>query len=343
MELITNFLNKIDKCIKDNNIDLDNYEIFYRGENKFHESTIPSIFREDFLKNEHNIFRELELRYPNIFDNTKSTIDKLSIMQHYRLPTRLLDFTTNPLLALYMAIDTDDYIKFCPTIKIVTVKKDKIKYYDSDTVSVFANFSKIDTSFNVNLDGNYCNDNGNIKENNTLSRIGKLGFSYIDSTKSKTLAKNLKNDLGKCLTKNNHDLQYLLHEIKGEKTYFQDMVWMEHLDKSVVFVKPKHNSQRIINQAGLFALFGINHGKKEAFSLEECVDDEHFILDSFKLYEFCSEATMCDKSFVDSIRKTLSTLGVTIDKVYPEIEYSSQHIKNMFCCKEKIINITHRQ
>ena len=197
MELITNFLNKIDKYIKEESIDLDDYEIFYRGENKFYESTTPSIFREDLLKNEHNIFRELELRYPIIFDNTKTTIDKLSIMQHYRLPTRLLDFTTNPLLALYMAIDTDDYIKFCPTIKIVAVKKDKIKYYDSDTVSVFANFSKIDDSFNVKLDADYCNDNGNIKKSNSLSRMGKLGFSYLNPSKGKILEKNLKNDLGK--------------------------------------------------------------------------------------------------------------------------------------------------
>ena len=44
---------------------------------------------------------------------------------------------------------------------------------------------------------------------------------------------------------------------------------------------------------------------------------------------------MCDNFFVDSIKKTLSTLGVTIDKVYPEIEYSSQHIKNMFSNKDE--------
>ena len=335
MELITNFLNKIDKYIKEESIDLDDYEIFYRGENKFYESTTPSIFREDLLKNEHNIFRELELRYPIIFDNTKTTIDKLSIMQHYRLPTRLLDFTTNPLLALYMAIDTDDYIKFCPTIKIVAVKKDKIKYYDSDTVSVFANFSKIDDSFEVDLVDHCYNDNRKIGKNQTHIRMGKKDFSYLNSSKSKTLAKNLKNDLGKLITKNNHDLQYLLHEIKGEKPYFQDMIWMEHLDKSVVFVKPKHNSQRIMNQAGLFALFGISNGKKENFSLEECADGEHFTLDAFKLCDFGAEATMCDNFFVDSIRKTLSSLGVTIDKVYPEIEYSSQHIKNMFSNKDK--------
>ncbi|MBE0514041.1 FRG domain-containing protein [Sulfurimonas sp.] len=335
MEPITNFLKKIDEYITKESIDLHNYEIFYRGENKFHESTTPSIFRDGFLKNEHKIFRELELRYPNIFDNAKTTIDKLSIMQHYGLPTRLLDFTTNPLLALYMAVDTDDYANFCSTIKIVAIKKNKIKYYDSDAVSVFANFSKIDDSFNVNIVDNYFNDNGNIGKYNVCKRMGKRGFSYINSSESKKLNKNLKNDLGKLITQNNHDLQYLLHEIKGEKPYFQDMIWMEHLDKSVVFVKPKHNSQRIINQAGLFAIFGLNDGKKEAFSLEECADDEHFKLNTFKLCDFGAEAMMCDKSFADSIRKALGTLGVTIDKVYPEIEYSSQHIKNVFSSKDE--------
>lgn len=40
---------------------------------------------------------------PAEFDYRMSTFDMLVKMQHYELPTRLLDITENPLVALYFA------------------------------------------------------------------------------------------------------------------------------------------------------------------------------------------------------------------------------------------------
>ncbi len=325
MDIINQYLSNIKKEIESSKIDLEQYEVFYRGENKFHKTTTPSIFRSG-LENEHKIFRELELRYPTIFDNAKSTIDKLSIMQHYGLPTRLLDFTTNPLLSLYMACDNSDTENFSPTVKIVFVNKNKIKYYDSDTVSVFANFAKIDSDFEVDTSG-LADDNGEIVK--AANRIGKLGYKYLNNAEDfKTLPEELKYDAGKMICKENKYTHYLLHEVKSEKPYFRDMIWPEHFHQSVVFVKPKHNTQRVINQAGLFALFGLNNGKKEMFSLEECEDDGYFSITTLQL---TNGNTPYLESDVESTKKALATLGITHDKVYPEIEYSSKYIKEVFC------------
>lgn len=324
MDVINRYLSKIKEVVEKSGLSLDKYEIFYRGENKFFETTTPGIFRNG-LKNEHKIFRELELRYPAIFDSAQSTIDKLAIMQHYGLPTRLLDLTTNPLLALYMAIDNHNIDGFNPTIKIVFVKKKKIKYYDSDTVTVLANFAKIKSDFSVTTSG-FANDNETIKK--AKSNIGKLGYSYLNTHEDfKNLRMPLKYDAGKIICEENASIHYLLHEIKGEKPYFKDMIWPEHFYKTVIFVKPKHNTQRIINQAGLFALFGVDEGKKESFSLESCQEKGHFRVEPLRLSD---GDTTCTDSCIESTKKALAILGITHDKVYPEIEYSSKYIKELF-------------
>lgn len=332
MDEISKYLLKIQQTIKEQKINLAEYEVYYRGESNKYEGTIPSIFRGNYLKNEHIMFRELELRYPNIFDDVKTTVDKLSIMQHYGLPTRLLDFTTNPLLALYMSIDknldTKNALKkFNPTIKIVFIKKENIKYYDSDTVSIFANFSKIKNELVINLNG-YCLDDGKLDYKEGSPRIGKKDFFYLKWSNLLMLPRGCKYELGEKLCKDGN-LQYLLHEIKGEKPYFKNMIWTEHLNKNVIFIKPKHNSQRIINQAGLFALFGLKEAKKESFSLEDCQKTNNFKISSFELLEIVG-GKRTKKKTAKNIKKVLSILGVSYDKVYPEIEHASKYINTLY-------------
>lgn len=49
------------------------------------------------------MFLDVVAYLPHSFSECKSALDYLVQMQHYELPTRLLDVSTNPLVALYFA------------------------------------------------------------------------------------------------------------------------------------------------------------------------------------------------------------------------------------------------
>ena len=77
---------------------------FYRGHGDVAYKLVPSLYRNSgWIRNEHIIFQELVLRCSNDFQLSGPTFNTLVKMQHYALPTRLLDITTNPLIALYFA------------------------------------------------------------------------------------------------------------------------------------------------------------------------------------------------------------------------------------------------
>lgn len=137
------FISKVITGNKNNSI-----EVFYRGHSDKDEYKLePSLFRKDkdgnylYLDNEDTLYRELITSNPSEFSLDQYTLDKLMRMQHYSLPTRLLDITSNPLIALYFACKTNDDKK--GEVIIFSVSKNEIKYFDSDTASCISNLARL--------------------------------------------------------------------------------------------------------------------------------------------------------------------------------------------------------
>ena len=96
---ISEFLEKIVQLDKE-----EGTETFYRGHADKDWVLLPSIFRTpNGVEKEHLLFRDMVAHEPQSFFECRSALDYLVQMQHYGLPTRLLDMTTNPLVALYFA------------------------------------------------------------------------------------------------------------------------------------------------------------------------------------------------------------------------------------------------
>jgi hypothetical protein len=74
---------------------------FYRGQSNSEWGLSPRVYRENLFNYEGAMVNRLLHMNPNEF--TGNRFDILAKMQHFGLPTRLLDCTTNPLVALYFA------------------------------------------------------------------------------------------------------------------------------------------------------------------------------------------------------------------------------------------------
>lgn len=144
----------------------DNTQLYYRGHESFKYKLEPSVYRDkNWLENENIMFKELILRCPNDFLTSETTFQALVKMQHYALPTRLIDLTANPLIALFFATAPASQNYEAGEVLVFNIPKTEIKYYDSDTVSVISNIAKRPDSFAVptgNLSVNKFNENPEI-------------------------------------------------------------------------------------------------------------------------------------------------------------------------------------
>jgi hypothetical protein len=213
----------------------ENCEVFFRGHsNRTKYKLAPSLFRKDengnylYKDNEHILYRELLVSNSSDFQSDVYTLDSLVRMQHYSLPTRLLDITSNPLIALYFACKSasdDD-----GEVIIFSMKQKDVKYFDSDVASCLANLARLPQS-----------EKDEIKFESEKDEINFVEEKFNEQPPVKRL----------------------LHLIRDEKPFFEAAIFPEDLRK-IICVKGKRSNDRISSQSGAFLLFGLDSVLDEA-------------------------------------------------------------------------------
>ena len=205
--------------------------LFYRGHADANYCLLPSIMRSANLqRNESLLYHELLINCPDDFEKCHTHLEKLVKMQHYGLPTRLLDITRNPLVGLYFACESrpESYGELI----LISPKNHDIKYPHSDTVSILASLS-------------------------VFSPEMQQKFLELAEDKSITQAQF------------NQGISRLIHEVRLEKPAFQAEVQQNDVLSNYIVYALKNNG-RIVKQDGAFILCGLSTaGSMEQFRYRE--------------------------------------------------------------------------
>lgn len=122
---------------------------FFRGHSDYKNYRLePSIFRKpQLIENEESLIQEAKIRCPSDLPSSLSFIEALVRLQHYGLPTRLLDLTANSLVALYFACKHKE--KTEGEVLVLDIPNNHVKFHDSDTIAVLSNIARRPKDFDI--------------------------------------------------------------------------------------------------------------------------------------------------------------------------------------------------
>lgn len=213
--------------------DTHSVKFFFRGVNDVIYPLAPGIYRKDEKHDEYFYFNEIGVRCPEAF-RSLTNLEKLAYMQHYGCPTRLLDITANPLVALYFACDGEQAAHQDGVVYIFGIDSEKIRYASSDRIqmlSKFAEFKRCDQE-----------------------QLRYLSYRNLQSRKFPQDSHRKYQDVV---------VEQYYHTVKRSNGAFERE--LNPIDLlAPQFVQPEKNNPRILKQDGAFIVSGLDKNADES-------------------------------------------------------------------------------
>lgn len=271
----------------------ESVSLYFRGEFSTNWELIPSVMRDpSFSRSEGESIIELISRRPEDFAHAESALAEWVIAQHYGLRTRFLDITRNPLVALFNScFDNEEVLQMEDgRLHIFAVPRSLIKPFNSDTVSVIANFAKL-TEYEQEV---------------LLGNIQIAGESLLSNEHPET---HMYPEI----------MLRLYQFIRQEKPYFRERI--NHRDFFRVFVvEPQQISERIRAQSGAFLISAFQK-KLERVNVRSW---------NSRIPIYANYRLTVPKRCKQTIVNDLQLLNITRETLYPGLESTTEAISNRF-------------
>ena len=242
----------------------------------------------EILKKRIVIFR----KYISVFKGAVNDVDILMTLQHYGGETNLIDFTYNPLVALFFSLAREK--KSGENYEVIKITENNYVYINQ----------KIESTSGEKRDNENClSDNESFKKDYYNSE--SLRFSITSSHAPLSTLSNSSLIFHKDSSDSPKKLSFVhINEIIDyEYASEQDKVWI---------LEPfSYTNPRIFDQQGVFAVTSYKKSKQE---------NSEFILKNAIIYTI-------DEDLRDEVLSLLKALGIDEVHLFPDVDGLVEHVK----------------
>ena len=258
-------------------------EWVFRGYNK-QDQLCPNILRYNLSDVERELLFEFE-RYGAQYINANNPVDFMSYAQHFGLPTRLLDFTYNPFVALYFSL-------FSPKSNGNYKSREDKEYY-------YIRYSSIKENVLIKHVP-YFNESS-LLEINSLAQRSITLINTVNLMFSNTNSGGwLFNDRAELIKAFYTSIAWNT-EIDDADTFKSENIRKVY-DRAILFIDPNQSNQRLVMQQGLFMF---------PYTLDE---SEHL-----EILNRNSNIIKIHKSLREDLLSYLDTLGINAFRIMPDL------------------------